>query len=214
MHAFFIFTLYLFRPLLFCLLIHKMPGQACVSAYLKTTNPNYIPMKKSLLIILSFTILSVYTVNGQSSRVDTIKPASSVYFELLGNGGFYSINYDSRFSKKRDGLGGRVGLSYAAESGDSFFSMPVGINYLAGKKGHYFEAGAGITYYSANIYLLDNVGDSENGENTTGVFGNLTFGYRKQPIDGGFSLRAGVSPIITKNSFIPYWPYVSFGYTF
>lgn len=78
----------------------------------------------------------------------------------------------------------------------------------------FFEAGAGITYYSGNIHLVDNVGDSVNGENTNGIFGNLTFGYRKQPVDGGFSFRAGVSPIITKNSFKPYWPYVSFGYAF
>jgi hypothetical protein len=171
-------------------------------------------MKKFFPLILSSLILSVSTVNAQEVPATPVKPASTVYFELLGNGGFYSVNYDTRFSKRRDGFGGRAGLSYVAESGDNFFSMPVGINYLAGKKGHYFEAGAGITYYSANIYLLDNVGDSSNGDNTTGVFGNLTFGYRKQPIDGGFSLRAGVSPIITKNSFIPYWPYISFGYAF
>lgn len=178
-------------------------------------------MKKFFPLILSSLILSVCTVNAQEAPAAPVKPANSVYFELLGNGGFYSVNYDTRFSKRRDGFGGRVGLSYAAQSSDdyynykqNFFSLPIGINYLAGKKGHYFETGAGITYYSGNLFLLDDVGNSENGENTRGVFGNLTFGYRKQPIDGGFTFRAGVAPIITKNSFIPYWPYVSFGYAF
>ena len=176
-------------------------------------------MQKLLAIVAGSLLLWVSTGRAQQAP-SADKPGSSVYFELLGNGGFYSVNYDIRFTDRRDGLGGRAGLSYVSEPRDgeesnrNFFSIPVGVNYLAGKNGHFFEAGAGITYYSGNIHLVDNVGDSVNGENTNGIFGNLTFGYRKQPVDGGFSFRAGVSPIITKNSFKPYWPYVSFGYAF
>jgi hypothetical protein len=50
--------------------------------------------------------------------------------------------------------------------------------------------------------------------NNNGVLGTLNFGYRYQPVDGGFSFRAGVSPIITSDQFLPYWPYLSFGYSF
>lgn len=182
-------------------------------------------MKSFFPVILCSLIITASSANAQQapeSPAKPVKPVSSVYFELIGNGGFYSVNYDTRFNKRPDGFGGRVGLGYVAlASDDDFedyqrhsFTVPIGINYLAGKNGNYFEAGAGITYYSGNIYLIDNIGDSKNGESTNGVFGNLTFGYRKQPIDGGFTVRAGVSPIITKHSFIPYWPHLSFGYAF
>lgn len=172
-------------------------------------------MKKFLLAVLALasTITLQASAQQKTSVSDSVslKRAQNVYFELLGNGGAYSFNYDSRFGRRQDGLGGRIGLSYFAGGGDNFFSAPLVLNYLAGKKGRYFETGAGITVYSANISPIFEDTDEDT---TTNIFGTLTFGYRSQPLDGGFMFRAGVSPIITRDAFVPYWPYVSFGYSF
>ncbi len=188
----------------------------------------HIFLKRTIFVLLLVvTFNSVLTAQNKSvalrSDSTTAKPASNVYFELFGNGIIYSLNYDTRFSKRHDGLGGRVGIGFFAQNGDNFFSAPVVLNYLAGKKGKYFEVGAGISYYSVktsgSFIFVDNnnPGGSYNNSNSSslnGVYGTMTFGYRSQPEDGGFCFRAGVSPIITSNSFAPYWPYFSFGYTF
>jgi hypothetical protein len=135
------------------------------------------------------------------------------------------VNYDIRLKKQQDGWGGRAGISYYADNNQHVFTIPLVINYLAGKRGKYFEVGAGITYYNANTgdvffdeqYSVDYVNGNMvyyRRSNNNGVLGTLNFGYRYQPVDGGFSFRAGVSPIITSDQFVPYWPYVSFGYSF
>ncbi|MFD0767111.1 hypothetical protein ACFQZI_19795 [Mucilaginibacter lutimaris] len=159
------------------------------------------------------------------NKVYANKQGKTVFFELLGPGAVYSVNYDTRFAKRPDGWGGRIGLSYYSESGEHLFTAPLVVNYLAGKHGKYFEVGAGITYYNVNTndVFFDNryyeVIDPNGGyyvkeKNHNGVLGTLNFGYRYQPLDGGFAFRTGVSPVFTQDRFLPWWPYVSFGYSF
>jgi len=77
--------------------------------------------------------------------------------------------------------------------------------------------GGGITFYSENTNAVP-YGDYDNIKNSNNVasniIGTLNFGYRSQPEDGGYCFRVGVAPIITKNNFMPLWPYISFGYSF
>ncbi|OOQ59300.1 hypothetical protein [Mucilaginibacter pedocola] len=165
------------------------------------------------------------------AKVNANKKARNVYFEALGPAGVYSFNYDTRFKNRQDGLGGRVGLSYYAQDGDKLFAIPIVVNYLLGKEGKYFEIGAGATFYHFNsessrkffgerysssftvspegYYYYEPQPTSE-----TSVFGSFNFGYRYQPVNGGFSFRGGFSPIFSSHEFIPYWPYLSFGYSF
>ncbi|TFF34105.1 hypothetical protein [Mucilaginibacter psychrotolerans] len=187
-------------------------------------------MFKLLPIIALCTMLGSTAFAQKISPVDSLqnsyatKKAQSVYFELLGPGAIYSANYDTRFKNRQDGLGGRIGISYYADGGDQLFTVPVVVNYLLGKKGKYFEVGAGITYFSvnSNTVFFKSSNNYENGtndiyygrKNNSGIFGSLNFGYRYQPADGGFMFRGGVSPIITSEQFVPYWPYISFGYCF
>lgn len=142
--------------------------------------------------------------------------AQNVYFEAFGPGVTYSFNYDTRFQKTKNGLGGRIGASYVSVDGSSIFTLPVGLNYLLGKNGNYFEMGLGATFLSINGN--EDGGDNEiffyEGEKNSTVIGNMTFGYRRQPVDGGFSFRAGFAPVFGSGSFIPYWPYIGFGYAF
>lgn len=137
--------------------------------------------------------------------------AKSVYVEL-GGPGLASFNFDTRFSNAEDGLGGRIGVGgfKVDDVGAVFF--PLAVNYLIGKdQRHYFEIGAGGTIVSTNV---DDAVDAEDDGTFSGSFGHLHFGYRLQPVDGGFTFRAGVTPIFGNGNFIPYYFSLSFGYKF
>ena len=132
--------------------------------------------------------------------------AKSVYFEL-GGPGLASFNFDTRFSKKENGIGGRIGFGGFYVDGEGAVFLPIGINYLIGKETkHYFELGAGVT----PVFVTDAV----DAENFTETFGHILFGYRLQPPKSGFTFRAFISPVFGDGYFIPYFGGVSFGYKF
>lgn len=159
-------------------------------------------MKKSVLI-LCLSILALTELSAQ-------KAAKSVFFEL-GGPGVASINFDTRFSKKESGLGGRIGVggfsfNFDSDENSTIIFVPVGLNYIVGKDNkNYFEMGAGITpvFYSGE-------GDGD----FSSTFGHLNFGYRLQPLNGGFTFRAFITPIFGSFGFVPYYGGVSFGYKF
>lgn len=170
----------------------------------------------SLFILLVLLSGNISAQDSSSRQLTTHEPgarAQSVYFELLGPGATYSFSYDTRFQNTLNGLGGRAGVSYIAVDGNDVFSAPIMINYLLGKEGKYFEMGLGATY----INFSSKESASENEvlfiDDST-IFGTMVFGYRKQPVDGGFMFRAGISPFFGEGNFIPYYPYFSLGYTF
>src|SRR5699024_1993088 len=110
-----------------------------------------------------------------------------------------SFNFDTRFTKRDDGIGGRIGIGgFSVSSSDGnggrdhagVIFIPVGVNYLLGKDGrHFFELGAGVTPV---IFSGDT---DDNGDNFTTTFGTALFGYRMQPAEGGFTFRAFISPV-------------------
>ena len=170
-------------------------------------------MKKQLFL-LAFFLLTTVLVSAQNNSSkeatnnETISRAQSIYFEVLGAGITYSFNYDTRFQNTLDGLGGRIGISYISVDESSVFTLPAMINYLLGKQGKYFEIGLGATYANTDADEGGVYVDEPN------IIGTMIFGYRSQPLDGGFMFRAGVAPVISEGDFIPYYPYLSFGYTF
>jgi hypothetical protein len=109
-------------------------------------------------------------------------------------------------------------LSATAADGSTasvaFLAVPITVSYLGlGTLKHMFELGGGATI----LYVggaADFVGGNKTSGSATGVAGVLILGYRYQPPDGGFFLRAGLSPLISSvGSFLP-WPYVGLGATF
>lgn len=136
--------------------------------------------------------------------------AKSVYAEI-GGAGIASINFDTRFTPREDGIGGRIGVGGFNSDGFGVFFLPVEANYLLGKDGkNYFELGAGFTYSHSTGDLL--WGESNSSSSQT--FGHLSLGYRMQPAKGGFLFRAAIVPVFGKGYFIPYFAGISFGYKF
>jgi len=150
-------------------------------------------------------IIFVFTLAMAAFHFVTAQSAQSVYFEI-GGPGIASFNYDTRFSGKEGGIGGRIGIGGYSVDGEGVVFLPVGINYLLGKDTrHYFEIGAGAT----PIF-----GTSDNDGVFSELFGHLLFGYRLQPLNGGFTFRAFICPIFGNGDFIPYYAGLSFGYKF
>jgi len=136
---------------------------------------------------------------------DRTSPQQALFVELGGQGVFLTINYDTRFSRSNKGLGGRIGIGYFPHSIFNATTIPVGINYLAGKDGKYFEAGVGATF-TKTVFLFGS-------DDVSGILGTLTLGFRLQPEEGGFNFRAAVTPVYGPGGIFPFGG-ISFGYTF
>jgi len=167
-----------------------------------------------LLVCAFFFCKSSQAQSARYSKADSTLNvrAQNVYIELGGPGLLFSANYDTRFSQRRDGLGGRIGLGFIETGGVSVVTVPVQLNYLLGKKDKYFEIGLGATYASFNSGS-DFFSDGSKPLTASTVLGTMTFGYRYQPVDGGFNFRASFTPIFYSANFVPYGG-ISFGYTF
>ena len=118
-------------------------------------------IKHTALLTLVLLFLSVL-VKGQGSGSTSSgneKRAQNVFVELGGQGMLFTANYDTRFSKRRDGLGGRAGIGYISIGGDHATTVPFSMNYLLGKGRHFFEMGLGVTVLatsgSDNSFLFD-----------------------------------------------------------
>ncbi len=119
----------------------------------------------------------------------------AVYGELGGNGLVFSANYDMRFKKAENGFGFRAGVGFAASSGITVFTFPLGLNYLTGKGPHHLEIGFGVTPLTATLDFL-------NSKSTNGtIFFFPTAGYRYGKIGKGFVGRIYVGPIIAGGNF-------------
>jgi hypothetical protein len=168
---------------------------------------------------------------------------NTVFFEFLGNGGFYSLNYDRILKEvKNHKISIRGGISFSILTnliypdikttdpipfpwglpdgyyGDGLYNksliLPTEINYLIGKK-YFFEIGGGLT---GDIHLIKNMYGS-----SLYLFTRIA-GFRFQKENGGFFFRAGLVPsfkiFLYKNEFLfdplrYYFSYISvdFGYT-
>jgi hypothetical protein len=188
-------------------------------------------MKKILALLIFFAL--GFTAQAQETAV----PHRSLFLELGGSGLAYSFNYDFRFDSTRiDSWGMRVGAGGYGIEGDSFFSVPVLVNKLYGKGPHYFELGIGATlfgytnerytycangFYDANgMYVCNDVVVNNDYnfilpvDGNPSLMGTMNIGYRKVPVDGGFTWRVNLTPIFNNNGFWPLFAGVGFGYAF
>lgn len=170
-------------------------------------------MKIRITSCLVLFFLLINNAKGQESRSESLgseKRAQNIFVELGGQGLLFTANYDTRFSKRRDGLGGRVGIGYIAADGDNATTVPLSLNYLLGKGKHFFEMGLGATLLATKASDHSFVFN----DNDSYIIGTMSFSYRLQPVDRGFSFRAGLTPVFNKDFFIPYYAGLSLGYSF
>lgn len=154
-----------------------------------------------------------------------IEGQTSFFVEGGGPGIMFSANYDKRFHQSNLGVGGRIGIGFVTTYDDrydssgpyyygsrqrSIITFPVQVNYIFGKPNspHTFEVGGGFTLLSKKTDLFNYYNREK-----TNLFGTLSFMYRRQPLNGGFSWRIGFTPLIT-NQYVQPSGGVSLGYNF
>lgn len=103
---------------------------------------------KILYLLLSFLVI-FFRVTSQNS--DTIKSKNFVYVELLGKGGYYSINYERRILHKNNhNLNIHLGFAYPVGPNfvfkNSILVVPISVYYSFGRKIQ-LETGLGINQY-------------------------------------------------------------------
>lgn len=189
-------------------------------------------MKK--LFTLCCMLLVVFGLKAQEEGMAT----RSVFVEIGGPSLVYTFNYDFRFDK--DNLrswGLRAGVGGFKLSEESLVTVPLQVTRLFGKGKHYFEIGGGFTFINYR-YSYEDYGyyiDPDTGEyiqtnseqvirkdwhfildvdKTPGIMGTLNFGYRRIPVDGGFTFRANLTPLFNNNGFWPLFAGIGLGYAF
>ena len=144
--------------------------------------------------------------------------------EVLGPGSLFSFNFDSRFAKKENGIGFRLGLGGSplgllGESCNSGvqISLPAGVNYLIGQRCHFLELGGGgvLVMISATKRYCIQQFKKIFFDDRTESYGYLLAGYRLQPESKkGFTYRIFISPLFQNNFPLKFWGGVSIGKKF
>jgi hypothetical protein len=173
-------------------------------------------------VLLLAMLISSLSAKAQFSLDEFFPGGRRFYTELGGPGVVLSANYDSRFQKyERLGWGYRVGLGFGVGSFEdenyygsvnrTYYSFPVGINYIFGKFGSAssFEVGATATVLTRKVDLY-NYDVTKRGY----VVGGMQFMYCWIPVNGGFTFRIGFTPMIgTAGDLFPMGA-VGLGYAF
>jgi hypothetical protein len=160
----------------------------------------YLLLLAVMLLAWSNTFSQVDTVKLKKSETEkktlivTDRPPQAVYFGLGGSGLIFSGNYDRRFGKRLNGPGFATGLGLFFGGGLTVFTVPVSLNYLAGRKNHFFELAGGTTFVTGTI----DWGDGWGSESGSGFIWHINAGYRYQPAAGGFFFRAGFCPLFAQ----------------
>lgn len=145
-------------------------------------------MKKNKLLLVAFCFL-ISLSDGKAQEV--ILSKNSIFFEFLGNGGLYSINYERSFSAN---LCGRIGFCsflsvdfVGGETGGRITTIPVLITYFSGQKKSHFEIGGGMLF------------GKDNADQVSGAIIDLTsfIGYRYQAPGKGILFRVGFTPFLS-----------------
>ena len=178
-------------------------------------------MRKLFILIVALTVIQFSFAQDNAK----VSGRTSFFAEGGGPGIEFSINIDRRFTPSNLGIGGRIGIGfvtawqeqvdpttgyYMGGNDYSVITVPAQLNYVFGKENspHTFEVGAGVTYAGKSLDIM-NYYD----ERRSNVFGTFSFMYRRQPKNGGFSWRAGFTPLYAKNYVQPFAA-VSIGYSF
>lgn len=174
---------------------------------------------KRLLLFLFALFFFTFAPFAQTDGSGT-KAKNSVYLDIMGTGGWYSLNYERiLFTKDKLDLGISSGASVTHfKDFDRHFnpdlSIPLSLNAFYGKN-HHLEVGIGTTF--ASVVRADEDYDAQRYLN---INLTMTLGYRYQKPGGGFLFRAAYTPIIpvyrqiSENGEFKNWFSLSFGYSF
>ncbi len=154
---------------------------------------------------------------GLKAEKEHMPAHQSVYLEIGGAGGFYSVNYDHIFFNKRFFKGGaRLGLEFIPQSVASDLpdvGVPLSLNGLLFEThDHHIEVGLGQTITTSNSIDVSVTKATYKRQLTLSATSFI--GYRYQQNQGGFLFRGGYSPLWINYDQVNHWLGISFGTSF
>jgi hypothetical protein len=177
-------------------------------------------MIRTMCLLIGASLLLATTGGKLASQAAMPLGRNAVYFELGGNAILYSVNYERRLNDTWSGRAGFMIVSASGideDTGDevdvSLAIIPVMANALVGRGTHRLELGIGPLFAIGG----GQIEDTELGEvdefSAAGLAGvTSTFGYRRQPRDGGFIFRASLNPFYSER--VQLWAGLSVGWAF
>lgn len=173
-------------------------------------------MKKIIIVFLTvFFISGLQTLYAQSeiqNEEETVEPVKNViYFELFGNGGVYSFNYERRVTSS---IWMRSGFSNFSLFGD-YITVPLTASYVFGSSTVSLEAGMGFTFFYGELpSSLFSASDEESGtEKDLGFLPTGIVGLRFQPDTHNLFMKLAFTPFYNRTGFLPFAG-LSMGYSF
>lgn len=154
-------------------------------------------MKKILVLFFSFSTSFLAAQDSLS------KPKKSLFAELGGNGGLYSVNFENRFAQiKSSRFVYSAGFSFVPLSGRFVMDVPLSVSWIKGKGKHQFQLGTGQTF----IVSSEGKGGA--------IRGNFRIGYRLEPLQKRHFWLFAYTPNYSWMQNFQYenWIGVSFGY--
>ena len=166
---------------------------------------------KNRIIRATFVMVFVLIGFNTIAQNDSSIAKNTVYVEGLGNGGFYSLNYDRIFYHNKFYITGRIGLSYLPPfyANNNIFLIPIEICMLySGKdKKHFAE----FALASTSVSTIRN--EDFTSYDFKNIFG-IRFGYRLQKPSGGLFIKTGVLiSLFDKQKNVPFTAGFGIGYT-
>lgn len=164
-----------------------------------------------LLLLVSSILMHQGACQDNSDTVAT----NVVYLELLGAGGFGSLNYEHLFLMKeslRSGLRAGIITSRIFDFQGRLnpdFSLPVSWLLFYGSK-HNLEFGLGTTFTST----VRASSGKFTPERRAGLHQHFCLGYRYQKTGSGFLFRITYTPVIEFYRYFSHWGGTSLGYAF
>lgn len=146
-------------------------------------------MRRGGLAGLLWVVLSA----GSGWAADRPEAPYSLYFELFGNGGIYSVNADYRLSEDFSARLGFVSWSASGFFGDRerLTAFPILVNYLYGRGNHWLETGLGVL--TGHFKKRNAFGDTIENYTFTTLTGSIAYRYQRPA--GGYFFKAGLTPM-------------------
>jgi hypothetical protein len=143
-----------------------------------------IPACTSTLLLLAFAL----PADAQDATASVRNNAA--YFEFLGNGGVFSINYERAVTpllRLRVGVASWTAQSFWGDAETQFETFPLMLHVVPGRGAHRFEAAIGVL--PGRRGRQPDMGESGGFVSLIGLIG-----YRYEPPGRRFVFRAGVTP--------------------
>ncbi len=150
-------------------------------------------MKKRIKQVLFWCLLTGIAFGAHAQQNNELLQKNTFYLELVGNGMFYSLNYDRILVVQQNWkMSGRIGGMYlpGLDYNDrQMIGLPLEVSYLRGRNKHYLEVGLGFTA-TYDTYRL-----GESRVKDLALMGVARVGYRHQKREGGLFYKVGFTPV-------------------